>query len=102
MSIWIILSWVAVAILTAINVGVFLKMKQASEQMMKMAFPNAKHMGDAMSQMQQMMGAFGGRPGMGGAAGNPFGAGGANRDAQLKSAMEMLKNLQQKGGPKGR
>lgn len=100
MSTWIIVSWVFVILLTAINIFVFLKLKQASEQMLKMAFPGAKDMNEAMSQMQKMMGAFGG---MKGAGGSPFGGmggakgGNANMDAQLKSAMAMLQNMQQKG-----
>ncbi len=91
MSTWVIISWVFVAILTAINVFIFLKLKQASEQMLKMAFPNAKNMGEAMAGMQQMMQ---GMQGMGGGrGGNPFGGaagGGKNMDAQLKAAMDML------------
>jgi hypothetical protein len=100
MSVWIILSWVFVLILTAINVFIFLKLKGASEQMMKMAFPNAKNMGDAMAQMQKMMGGMGagGMGGMGGRGG--FGGaparGGQNMDAQLKQAMEMLRKSQKK------
>lgn len=89
MSIWIILSWVLVAVLTVINVVVFLKLKSASEQMMKMAFPNAKNMGDAVSQMQKMMQGMGGRSPMGG-AGRP------GSDAQLKAAMEMLQRSQKR------
>ena len=54
MSTWIILSWVFVLLLTGINIFIFLKLKQASEQMMKMAFPNAKNMNEALSQMQGM------------------------------------------------
>jgi hypothetical protein len=100
MSVWIILSWVFVLILTAINVVIFLKLKSASEQMMKMAFPNAKNMGDAVAQMQKMMGgmgaggmgAMGGRGGFGGAPAR----GGQNMDAQLKQAMEMLRKSQKK------
>lgn len=109
MSTWVIISWVLVAILTGINIAIFLKLKSASEQMMKMAFPNAKNMQEAMGQMQGMMSGMnrgggrggnpfaggGGRPGMGGAGG-----GNKNMDAQLKAAMEMLQNMQ-KGG-KGR
>ncbi len=100
MSVWIILSWVFVLILTAINVVIFLKLKSASEQMMKMAFPNAKNMGEAVSQMQKMMGGMGaaGMGGMGGRGG--FGGaparGGQNMDAQLKQAMEMLRKSQKK------
>jgi hypothetical protein len=88
MSFWIIVSWVFVAILTAVNVYVFVKLKGASEQMMKMAFPGAKDMNEAMARMQGMM------KGMGGSRGP--GAGGQNMDAQLRAAMEMLQNMQQK------
>lgn len=104
MSTWIIISWIAVAILTAINIVLFLKLKQASEQMMKMAFPNAKNMNEALAGMQQMMqgmqgmrGSRGpGRPGAPFSGGMPAG-GGKNMDAQLKAAMEMLQQMQ-KGG----
>lgn len=98
MSVWIILSWVFVLILTVINVVIFLKLKGASEQMMKMAFPNAKNMGDAMAQMQKMMGGMGGMPNMGGmgARGGAPARGGQNMDAQLKQAMEMLRKAQKK------
>ncbi len=102
MSIWIIISWICVAILTAVNVFVFLKLKGASEQMMKMAFPGAKDMNQAMAQMQQMMsgmsrgsGGRGGMPNFGGRAGGAKG-GGKNMDAQLKAAMDMLQNMQKK------
>jgi hypothetical protein len=84
MSTWVIVSWVFVAVLTGVNIFVFLKLKGASEQMLKMAFPNAKNMNDALSQMQKMMG--GRMPG-------GMGAKNANTDAQLKQAMAMLKNL---------
>lgn len=94
MSTWVIISWVVVAILTALNIVFFLKLKHASEQMMKMAFPGAKNMGEAMQQMQAQMGMLQrsgsrgpGRPGGGG------GRGPAN-EAQLKAAMDMLKNMQ--------
>lgn len=84
MSTWVIISWIFVAILTGVNVFVFLKLKDASEQMMKMAFPNAKNMGEAMGQMQKMMGGMGGRmPNMGG----------KGNDEQLKAAMKMLQNM---------
>ena len=72
---WVITSWVFVILLTTVNVFVFLKLKGVSEQMMKMAFPNAKNMGEAMAQAQKLMGQMGG-----------------NRDAQLKQAMQMLQN----------
>ena len=102
MSTWVIISWVFVGILTAINVVVFVKLKQASEQMMKMAFPGAKNMQDAMAQAQKMMGAMGGGRGVPpgfGAAGRGGGRGGAQAgrsDAQLQAAMEMLQNMQKK------
>lgn len=62
---------------------------------MKMAFPGAKNMNEAVAQMQKMMQGMGG--GRGGA--NPFaamgGMGGAkNMDAQLKAAMDMLQKSQ--------
>lgn len=101
MSTWIIVSWVLVAILTGVNIFVFIKLKKASEQMMKMAFPGAKNMGEAMAQMQKMMGGLGGggqrpgfRPGKGGGAPQS----GKQMDAQLKAAMDMLQRMQQKGG----
>jgi hypothetical protein len=100
MSTWVIISWVFVLVLTGINIYLFVKLKGASEQMMKMAFPGAKDMGQAMAQMQQMMkGAQGGggMPGRGGARGGfgpPTGGGGGGRDAQLKAAMDMLQNMQ--------
>ncbi len=99
MTTWVIISWVFVAILTAVNVFVFMKLKSASEQMMKTAFPGAKNMNDAMSQMQNMMGGMGG---MGGGKGgmpdmnalmgqmnNP------KMQQQMKSAMDMLAKMQQ-------
>lgn len=107
MSTWIILSWVGVAILTAVNIFLFIKLKSASEQMLKMAFPNAKNMNEALSQMQGMMGAARGasRPGKykGGRA-NPYAQAGKARpqfgarggDAQLKKAMELLEQMQKK------
>ncbi|MBC7397649.1 MAG: hypothetical protein H7333_09425 [Bdellovibrionales bacterium] len=108
MNTWVIISWVLVAILTAVNIFVFFKLKGASEQMMKMAFPKAKNMNDAMSQMQGMMGGMG----MGGGAGKAGvpGAGmppnlealmgqmnNPKMQAQMKAAMEMLGKMQQNG-----
>ena len=104
MSTWVIVSWVFVALLTGINIFVFLKLKGASEQMMKMAFPNAKNMNEALSQMQGMMSGMGG----GGFGGAPMGAAGSNRgaakafgggsqmDAQLKAAMDVLAKSKKK------
>ena len=94
MSTWIIVSWVVVAILTAINIFVFIKLKKASDQMMKMAFPGAKNMNEALAQMQKMMGGAG-RGGFQGRGGRPAFPGGGNMDAQLKQAMEMLQKMNQ-------
>jgi hypothetical protein len=90
MSFWIIVSWVLVAVLTGINVFVFMKLKGASEQMLKMAFPGAKDMNDALSRMQSMTRSMSGSRG-------PGRPGGQNMDAQLRAAMDMLQNMQQKG-----
>jgi hypothetical protein len=96
MSIWIILSWVFVLILTAINVFLFFKLKDAGEQMIKMAFPGAKNMTDALGKMQQMMQGIQGLQGMqkGGGLG---GFGGSTGDAKLKAAMNLLQNMQKTG-----
>ncbi len=117
MSTWVIVSWVFVAILTGINIFVFLKLKGASEQMLKMAFPGAKDMGEALGQMQKMMGGMGGMGGMAGMqnpqmqkmmqnmgkkGGSPnqgrggFGQSQANQNPQLKAAMEMLSKANKK------
>ena len=93
MSTWVIVSWVCVGILTAVNAVIFIKLKSASEQMMKMAFPNAKNLTEAVGQMQGMMGQGGG--GMAALARQMAGAKGSN-DAQLKAAMEMLKKSQRR------
>jgi hypothetical protein len=95
MTSWVITSWVFVAILTGVNIFVFLKLKGASEQMLKMAFPNAKNMNEALGQMQKMMGGMGGKmPNMGGMGGkNGKNGKNASSDAQLKQAMAMLKNI---------
>ena len=68
--------------------------------MMKMAFPNAKNMGDALQQMQAMMGAVKGRGGAqrGSAPFRGPGGGFSPNQDQLKKAMDMLQQFQQKGG----
>lgn len=69
-----------------------------------MAFPGAKDMNEALQRMQQMTGQMGGAgrgPQKGGARGGfsmPKGAGAGGSDAQLKAAMQMLQQMQQKGG----
>ncbi len=102
MTTWIVISWIFVALLTAVNVFVFIKLKKASDQMMKMAFPGSKNMNEAMAQMQNMMGGMGGKGGMPpnlaammGQMNQP------QMQAQMKAAMEMLSKMQQ-GGGKGR
>jgi hypothetical protein len=106
MTTWVIISWIFVALLTGVNIFVFMKLKKASEQMMKMAFPNSKNMGDAMSQAQNMMSGMG-MGGAGGKAGMP-----PNMEAlmgqmnnpkmqqQMKQAMDMLAKMQQNKGPR--
>ncbi|MEO5969495.1 MAG: hypothetical protein ABIQ95_06175 [Bdellovibrionia bacterium] len=89
MSTWIIISWVLVIVLTAINIFLFLKLKQASEQMMKMAFPGTKNMNEALAKMQNMTRGMNRGPQRGGGGNNP--------DAQLKAAMDMLQQMK-KGG----
>jgi len=98
---WVIVSWVFVAILTAVNVFVFIKLKNASMQMMKMVAPGAKNMNEALSQMQGMMG-------KGGLGGMGAGKGGVppnlqammgqmnspQMQAQMKAAMDMLSQMQ--------
>jgi hypothetical protein len=91
---WVIVSWIFVAIFTAINIFVFLKLKQASDQMMKMVAPGAKNMNEAVAQMQGMMGGKGGAGGpdlskLMGQMNNP------NMQAQMKAAMDMLAKMQQ-------
>ena len=106
-SIWVIVSWVLVLALTGLNIFIFLKLKQASEQMMKMAFPSAKNMGDAVNQMQKMTSGFGGMGGGGmrspmmGAPG-PAGRGNPQQmQAQLQAAMKMLQQMQNNNGGGG-
>jgi hypothetical protein len=89
MSIWIIISWVLVLVLTAINIFLFLKLKQASEQMMKMAFPGTKNMNEALAKMQNMTRSMNRGPQRGGASNNP--------DAQLRAAMDMLQQMKKAG-----
>ncbi|MBI4925960.1 MAG: hypothetical protein HY843_08565 [Bdellovibrio sp.] len=70
MSFWMTFSWILVGILTTVNIFAFIKLKQVSQQMLKMAFPGAKnfkdgmaHMESQMKEMTQMMsGARGGNP----------------------------------------
>lgn len=85
MSIWTFVSWFGVVILTSVNIFVFLKLKQAAEQMMQVAFPGAKNMQEALSRMQSQLGSMRGQPGkeMG-------------KDAQLRQAIEMLQNVKKK------
>jgi hypothetical protein len=107
MSFWVIVSWVFVLLLTGVNVFIFLKLKQASEQMLKMAFPNAKNMNEALAGMQGMMGGMQGMGGMGATRGGParpsnlaksFGSApaGKGQDAQLKAAMDMLNKMKKR------
>lgn len=90
---WVLISWIFVAILTAVNVFVFIKLKKASEQMMKMAFPNAKNMNDAMAQMQNMMSGMGGKGGMPDMSALMSQMNNPNMQAQMKKAMDMLAQM---------
>ena len=102
MTTWVIISWIFVAVFTAVNIFVFIKLKKASEQMMKMAFPGSKNMGEAMNQMQGMLKGMGGMGGKGmGGMGNMGGRGG-NMNPQMKAAMDMLAQMQKGGGGKPR
>jgi uncharacterized protein YjgD (DUF1641 family) len=90
MNYWIIASWVFVALFTAVNVFVFLKLKQASEQMMKMVAPGSKNMQEAMAQMQGMMSGRSGQPNLQALMSqmnNP------QMQAQMKAAMDMLSKM---------
>ena len=75
-----------VLILTAVNVVVFLKLKQASMQMLQMAFPGSKDMGEALARMQQMMVHMNRGPRPGG--------GHTGTDQRLKAAMDLLRKTQ--------
>ncbi len=87
---WMVISWVFVGLFTGLNIFIFLKLKKASDQMMKMAFPGAKGAGDAMAQMQKMaeMMKRGG--------GNPFAGGAGGMNPQMKAAMQMLQQMQKR------
>jgi len=89
MTTWVVISWIFVGLLTAGNVFFFLKLKKASDQMMKAAFPGSKNMTDAMSQMQTMMSGM-----QKGGMRRPPVAGGAQMQSQMKMAMDMLAQMQ--------
>jgi len=91
MGFWMIVGWMGVAIMTGANIFVFFKLKSTAEQMLKSAFPNSKSMTEAMQQMQKMMGAFQSKSPFGGGVGGPN----AQKDQNLKQALEMLQNLKQ-------
>lgn len=98
MSIAVIISWVAVAILTLGNILFFLKLKKASEQMLQMAFPGSKNMNEAMARMQMQMSQAGKaarRGGLGGfkAKGVKSTKGTRSKQKQLEDAMSMLKQM---------
>jgi len=100
---WIIVSWVFVAILTAINVFVFFKVIYPSVKMMKQ-MGGKNGMPDMNAMMSQVQGMMGGKPGQGrpgmpaqgmpdmsalmGQMNNP------KMQAQMKQAMDMLSQMQ--------
>ncbi|MCC7441601.1 MAG: hypothetical protein IT285_08210 [Bdellovibrionales bacterium] len=99
MSAWVIVSWVAVAILTGLNIVVFLQLKKASEEMLKAAFPGARDVNDALSKMQDAMkSAQRGRPHpmLARSMGKKAGAKMAGQEAQLQAALSMLQSMQKK------
>ncbi|HTL11501.1 MAG TPA: hypothetical protein VL588_03385 [Bdellovibrionota bacterium] len=99
MSTWVIISWVAVALLTGVNIFAFLQLKKASEEMLKAAFPGARDVNDALSKMQDMMkNAQRGRPHpmLARSMGKKVGAKAAGQEAQLQAALTMLQNMQKK------
>jgi len=101
MGTWVIISWVFVALISGVNIFLFLKLKGASEQMMKMAFPNAKNMKDAMNQMQNMTAGMGSPRAMKKAMNRgqmPMGGQmrGRHMDPQLRHAMNLLQQTQKK------
>lgn len=98
MSGWLITSWLGVLVLTIINIFIFIKLKNISEQMLQMTFPGAKNMKDAMDQMQSMVKNIRRRGGK--RRGGPFASmqgtpPGVNPN-QLKAAMSMLEGLKKK------
>jgi len=62
--------------------------------MMKMAFPNAKNMNDALAQMQGMMGGM--KKGKGKNKGRMGGSRNPQMDSQLKNAMDLLSRMNNK------
>ncbi len=95
---WVMVSWIFVAILTAINVFFFFKVIYPSIKMMKQ-MGGGQGMESMMAQAQKMMaGMNGGRPGQNqgmpdmsalmGQMNNP------NMQAQMKKAMDMLAQMQ--------
>ena len=93
---WVLVSWIFVVILTAINVFFFFKVIYPSMKMMKQ-MGGGQGMESMMAQAQKMMGGMNGvRPGQGmpdmsalmGQMNNP------NMQAQMKKAMDMLAQMQ--------
>ena len=93
MNTWVIISWIFVALLTTVNVFVFMKLKKASDQMMQMAGINPNNMGDMAAQMQKMMGGMnaGGAGNKGGGKGQP------QMPANLQAMMGQMNNPQMQG-----
>ncbi len=85
MTTWMIVSWVGVALMTGLNIFIFLKLKKAGEQLMSMSGAlggrgGPGNMKDAMAQAQQMMSGM-----------NP-----QQMQQQMKMAMDMLARMNQK------
>ncbi len=116
MNFWNLLSWILVALFSGINLYIFLKLKEASEQMLKMVFPNAKNMNEALDSMQKMTQSFKGPGGASAvskktngfkpallAQASPKSSSGAAvpqvNGQQLQQAMKLLKQLQNNKKP---
>jgi len=93
MSTWVIISWVFVALLTGVNIFVFLKLKKASDMMAQMMAPGSKNMSEAMATMQKNLGKMSGRGPMKGMKGMGMGRKARRQEAQLQAAMDMLKGM---------
>jgi hypothetical protein len=91
MSIWSILSWVFVGILTGINIFIFLKLQKTMKSMLTSMFPGASSVEDAASKMANMMQMFTGGKGMPGIPGMPSQANSKN----MNNALDLLAKLQQ-------
>jgi hypothetical protein len=92
MSVWSILSWVFLGLLTAINIFIFVKLQKTMKSMMSQMFPGATSMEDAAAKVGSMMQMF---SSMSGGPGMPKNLGNVNQKS-LNDALNMLNKLQQR------